>query len=167
MPPIITYTTYDDVRAVLGVAIEEIPDNVISLKVYENTLTLALSSVSGALDPDTVVRNLTDHYDYLIALETPTAIQVKFIQTIEMYATYIVADQLANSISMSAPKTQADGKSVLVRFSSEATFKAVQKAIKNTLGKLSVAIMELLSVTVATAPHLTVVAPDVDLITGV
>jgi len=167
MAAVTTYTTYNDVRAVLGASIYELPDDVLALKVFENALGLILSSVSGTLSPDTEERTLEGHYEYLDDLGSLTDDQAKMVYTIELFATYAVADQLAGSISMSMPKTQADGKSVLTRFSSEATFKVVQTSIKNVLSQLLVEIKELLGIASTDISYLTVVPPDVDLITGV
>lgn len=129
-----TYTTYADIRAVLGVSIDELPDSVLSLAVYDNALLVAMMGRSGVIDPDTVERNLVDQYTYLKAIPSPTSDDLLNIALIEEYAVYFTADVLCGSLSMFAPKTQADGKSTLTRFSSEDTYRSVCSAIKSRLG---------------------------------
>ena len=163
---ITVYTTYADIRAILGVAEEEITDNVVGLTVYAIGLNLALESVLGTLAPDTEERDLAEHHVYIDALSSPTDDQTKLLETIEIYATYIVADLLADSLPMSAPKTQTDGKSSLTRFSSQDTYNSVRANIKYGLAKYYAIINELFGVTPASAEYLKVVEPDVDVVTG-
>ena len=163
---ILDYTTYDDVRAVLGVSIDELPNSVVSLKVYENALLLALTEKSGVVDPDTVDRDLAEHYTYLKALPSPTSDDLRNIALIEEYATYLVAATLCGALSMFAPKTQADGKATLTRFSSEDTYKRVCAAINSKLGGIVGTINDLLGISVTSADSLVAVTPDINQVTG-
>ena len=162
------YTTYDDIRAILGASLDEIPDSVISLRSNENALKIALLSITGQLSYDTEERTLEDYYEYIKSLSTPTVEQQKLAMLIENYAAYIVADVLAGSISTLLPKVQADGKSNLTRFSDQSTFISVQIRIKDSLGAILAAINSLFGVsTDISASFVKSIAPAVDKVTGI
>ena len=125
------YTSYAEVRAVIGVDAIELPDSTLALSVFASALQRALRGFSDAdgktlvayfdeIDPDTA----TDDEEYLY-------------YTIKEYATYIVADACCSGLSMFALKSDSDGKATQTRFSSEATFKDVVKNIRQKLASLT------------------------------
>jgi len=160
------YTTYADIRAVLGVDETELEDTTIGLQTYENTLTLALSATSGVLAPSTQSRNLAEQYTYIDGLTSPTDDETKMKLTIEMFACYTVAAGLASSLSMFAPKTQSEGKALLTRFSGQNTYLTVQKNIWSILGQIKSDFSDLFGETVEDIPYVRVVEPATDLVTG-
>ena len=160
------YTTYDDIRAVLGVEDDELLDATIGLSVYENTLSLALAATSGVLSPSTETRDLAEQYEYISGLGSPTDDETQMLLTIENYACYIVAAALASSLPMFAPKIQSDGKSTLTRFASEETYKSAQRGIWEMIAKIKGDFIELFGGTIETGSLLVAVAPDEDLVTG-
>lgn len=164
---ITTYTTYGDIRAVLGVSIDELPDSVVSLGVYENALLVAMTGKSGIIDPDTEERNLVDQYTYLKAILVPTSADLRNIALIEQYAAYVVATTLCGSLSMFAPKTQADGKATLTRFSAEDTYQRVCIGIVAKLKAIIGELNDALGITVSSGAGLiSAVEPDFDQVTG-
>ena len=70
---ITTYTSYAEVRAVLGVSALELTDTQLALGIYGEFLFQELSGISGTLAPDTVERDLAGHFAYLSALINPSS----------------------------------------------------------------------------------------------
>ena len=102
------YTTYAEVRAVLGVSDEELEDATLSLPLYAQQLELELESVyvslpsmySGiqALDP---------------ALRTPQ--QQKLFDIVQVYSAYATGKILLVSAPRFAPKRISDGRAEVER----------------------------------------------------
>lgn len=90
------YTTYDEVRGILGVAEEEIPDAVMSLDVYYTTLLEDMYALAPGMQAN---------YEATKALPVPTASQARFVRLVKAWSGYDVAAQHLDSLSMSAPKT--------------------------------------------------------------
>lgn len=142
---VIDYTTYDSIRATMGVDKFEITDEVLSSPFLSAGLNRILSSVSGTFAPDTEERTLAEHHAHITALVAtpiledpddpeiipqPTQAQKDLLETIEAYATYVVAGEVVVTLPMAAPKTKSDGKSSATRFSSEATFRDVISSVR-------------------------------------
>lgn len=102
------YTSYDAVRAVLGVSNEEIDDDVINLPLYETLLSEDLLDLSATIQADfATVRD--------IAVGTQTAIEKRFVRVLQTYASYQVASTLLGSVALFAPKDVTDGKAATAR----------------------------------------------------
>lgn len=100
------YTTYDDIRAALGVAPEEITDEVLALTSYEQILTFDLYALTPAIGP------------YYLALSgTLSADQERFKDLMQVYATYVIAQHLLTSLPMFGPQNIKDAKTELQRVS--------------------------------------------------
>jgi len=160
------YATFGDVRAVLGVSDYELTDATLALTVYSSNLDNALAGISGILDPDTEERTLAAQYIYLEEVSSPTADQTKLLNSIKLYAIYVVAGQASGALSMYAPKTQADGKSNLTRFSSDATFRDAVGSIHAKISTVVADIYELFGVAPSAIDYLIAVTPAEDLVTG-
>ena len=160
------YASAEDVRAVLGVSDYELSDVTLALTVYSSNLDNALAGISGTLAPDTEERDLAAQYTYLVAVTSPTAAQTKMLNTITLFAIYVVAAQASGAISMYAPKTQADGKSNLTRFSSDATFRDVVASVHGKISSIAADIYELFGVSPDAIDYLIAVTPAEDLVTG-
>lgn len=106
------YTTFDDIRATLGVEALELTDETLGLKVFESGLEAEIYDVSSSLDT-------TYHEVLLIEEPLRTPVQKRLVSMAGSFATYAVAKQVAASMSMFAPRSIADGKSTLTRFSGE------------------------------------------------
>jgi hypothetical protein len=160
-----TYFKFDEVRATLGISAKELPDTVLELDMYGEFLFQELMAIEGALDPDTTERNLIEHYDYIKALASPTDAQALLKSYIRMFALYTVAANVADTISLMAPKTISDGKALITRFSSEKTFDAVRQEVLGRKYDLKVKIKTLLGITITDKTYLGVIPPAIDVIT--
>lgn len=101
------FTSYDDIRAALGVSIEEVSDETLALPVYEQALLVEFDDIELDL-ASTLISN--------IDIENPSDAQRRFIRAGRLFATYAVAQQLTASLPMFAPKSIGDGKANMSRF---------------------------------------------------
>lgn len=101
------FTSYDDVRAAIGVSDEEISDETLGLPVYEQALLVEF---------DDIDLNLRSTFQVTVSKDTPTEAEKRFIRACKLFSTYAVAQQLAASLPMFAPKSLGDGKASMSRF---------------------------------------------------
>lgn len=106
---ITTYTTYDEVRATLGVSNEEIEDTTLALPIWSTNLDFSLDEFSTAL---------VSTYEAIAAKaeNTRTAVEKKIYAGTRLFATYTVADDLLKSLPMFSFKRLTDGKAEAERF---------------------------------------------------
>jgi hypothetical protein len=156
------YTTYNDVRAALGVSEEDIPDEVLSLNLYGDTLTQEFEEISLTLEST---------YISTIALPTPTDIEVRFISACSLFAAYSVAKQLTAAMPLFAAKQVTDGKAQVSRFDNpyKDVIAQVTAQYEKARSRLVAAYGLIVSVTTVVAPkvYFGVVSPSVDPVTGV
>lgn len=155
------YTSYAEIRAVIGVDALELPDATLGLQTFATALYRTLLSITNS-SGDTLVAlfDAIDPFDMDISEEI-------LYYTIKEYATYVVADACCSGLSMFALKSDSDGKATQSRFSSEATFKDVAKNVQQRLASLTGALDQMLGGTTAYAiPGLTRVSPATDVVTG-
>ena len=98
-----SYTTYDEVRALLGVSSTELPDDVLSLQVYDIGLTGELYDISPTCASSYVT----------VSNKQPSArttAEQWFYDSVRIFAAYAVAKQLTSSLPMFGPKDISDGK---------------------------------------------------------
>ena len=155
------YTSYAEIRAVIGVDSLELPDATLGLQTFATALYRTLLSITNS-SGDTLVAlfDAIDPFDMDISEEI-------LYYTIKEYATYVVADACCSGLSMFALKSDSDGKATQSRFSSEATFKDVVKNVQQRLASLTGALDQMLGGTTAYAiPGLTRVSPATDVVTG-
>lgn len=105
------YTTFDDVRAALGVSAEELDDATLSLDLYTHSLALEMSGISAELPA--AYATVLDK-----AESARSAVELQFFSAVKAFAPYAVAKQLASSLPLFAPKTITDGKATVTRDSS-------------------------------------------------
>ena len=154
------YTSYAEIRAVIGVDALELPDATLGLQTFATALYRTLLSITNS-SGDTLVAlfDAIDPFDMDISEEI-------LYYTIKEYATYVVADACCSGLSMFALKSDSDGKATQSRFASEATFKDVVKNIQQRLASLTGTLDQMLGGTVAYAiPGLTRVSPATDVVT--
>lgn len=106
---LVDFTTYDDIRAALGVESDELKDDTLALQTFENGLEMELMEVAATLASDYLTAYGKDAADRTSAEQT-------FIKAANLFATYAVAKQCLAGLPMFAPKTQGDSKSELTRF---------------------------------------------------
>ena len=155
------YTTYDDVRAVLGVSAEDLEDDTLALKVYADHL---------AGDLEDVDIDLPDTYATVNAEPLPTRLQTRFMTACELFSTYAVARHLTGALPLFAPKQMTDGKAEVQRF--DASYRDTIREVNEQYGRLRsrlIAAMEALGTAAATvtpAVYMSVVSPLTDPVTG-
>lgn len=117
---VLEFTSYEDIRAALGVSADELDDTTISLPLYEFNLLAELRSISStlisdfrALSPDPSQR--TDDEN-------------AFAQAVLLFATYAVAKQLTAALPLFSPKEISDGKAHQTRYAQD-PYKATIDAI--------------------------------------
>ena len=155
------FTSYDDIRAALGVSSDEIDDATLSLPLYEYNLTMEMEEVG-----------LTLVSDFQAITGTPTENQRRFREATALFATYAVAAQLTTSLPLFSPKEIGDGKAHATRYSQDpyrATIAAVLGAYEKSKARLEAAYAVIKS---ASAPidtyrsYVSVVASTSDPVTG-
>lgn len=159
---LIDYTSYNDVRAALGVSVDEIDDATLSLDLYEFNLVSELEGISLTLIPDFLGLPPTGR----------TAEQTRFYQSTKLFATYATAKLGTIALPMFSPKEQTDGKAGLVRFAQDpykATIARVlqqYEAFKSKLEVAYAAVTPAAGAVVSTRPYFSVVTPAYDPVLG-
>lgn len=141
---LVEFTSYDDIRAALGVSEDEIVDATLSLPLYEYNLTSELEEVSLTLIADFVA---------LPAIQSTT--QRRFKEATVLFATYVVAKQLTTSLPLFSPKEISDGKAHTTRYAQDpykATIASVLAQYEKGKARLATAYAAL---TAASAPTTT------------
>lgn len=132
-----TYTTYNEVRAALGVAELELGDELLALPNYETQLQLDLEDISANVMPTyTAVA--------AIAEGSRTADQRSFFAICRLFSTYSVAQQLIATHKMFGLKRTTDGKAEGERFDPNEDvvdgvrqgFQAMRTRLRGALAKL-------------------------------
>lgn len=158
------YTSYAEVRAVLGVSDDEIDDATLGLGVYSLNLLAEFEDIAEALPED---------YATVVAIDAPnrTELQRKFCNAVQLFAPYAIGKQLASSLPLFSPKAITDGKSGFTRFS-ESPFKAT---ISKCLEQYSANRQRLIdayagfkntAATFSARPYLAISSPATDPVTG-
>lgn len=162
MIKITDYTTYADVRAVLGVSEYEVEDTTLALATYASALQRALRSTS-----DSAGKTLYAYFDELDALPSPTEAQDTLLGLIKDFSTYTVAEVCLSGLSLTAMKQESDGKTTAVRFSAESTFLSVSNNIRSKLETIKSEITVALGATVSynTISLVNRVIPETDPVT--
>ena len=119
------YTTYEDIRAVLGVSADEIEDATLSLAVYELSLSSEFEDISA---------NLKTDYATVSGLTSRTAVQERLFQSTRLFSTYAVAYQASGSLPLFSPKDISDGKATVSRYA-DSPYKAVIEQIRTQYEK--------------------------------
>lgn len=115
---LIDFTTFEDVRAVLGVSVDELEDATLGLSVYEFDLKDELSEVSEDAIPGS---DLIADYSSAKAKAPAdrTADEQRLIEYTRLFSTYAVARHLTAALPLFSPKEQTDGKASIVRYTQD------------------------------------------------
>lgn len=98
---LLTYTTYEEVRATLGVSSTELSDKVLSQPLYGTFAQLALEDI--ALD-------LPRLFDTIMLATTPTDAQARLAALIQLFVPYTLAKKLLSSLPLFAVQALTDGR---------------------------------------------------------
>ena len=159
--PITNYTTYNDIRAAIGVTDEELEDATLGLNLYAAYLETELEEVN--IDLPTTFDTISD-------LATPSTAQARFLQACKLFATYAIAKHLTTSLPIFAAKQVSDGKASMQRFDNpyRDTVAAVNQQYDKTRNRLTQALAAVGTSTAATASlvFVAVASPSTDPVTG-
>lgn len=95
-----TYTTYDTVRAVVGLSPKELADDTLALPLYEQLLKEDLDSVSSELNATFVALPVSGLSTY----------QQKLKDQVEVFSAYSVAEKLLSPAGIFCPQVVNDGR---------------------------------------------------------
>ncbi len=119
-----TYTSYDQIRALLGVNDIELTDAMLGLEVYDAGLSEDLLDISEDLESD---------YALAEAASPRSAKEERLWRTTRLFASFSCAKRVGTSLSMFGPKDITDGKAGLSRFS-DAPYRATMKNVEAEYG---------------------------------
>lgn len=161
---LVDFTTFDDIRAVLGVSVDEIEDATLSLAVYEYNLMVELEEIDESLASDFATAAQKSK-------ATRTANEEKFVQATALFSTYAVARQLTAALPLFSPKEISDGKASMTRYAQNPyldTIKAVEKGYERYRARLVTVYGTLNSTEVSSTPlpYMSVASPSIDPVTG-
>jgi len=154
------FTSYPEIRTVLGVSDDEISDAELALPIREAELMM---------DFDAVSPNLLDLYNLYKQEPTPTPPQRRLVRAVPVFAAYSVARRLLVSLPVFAPKKITDGRAELERIADP--YKYVRTdlpiALQGVIAIIEAALEDLGEVTTsAVAPILAVSSINLDPVTG-
>lgn len=159
------YTSYVQIRALLGVEDDELADDTISLEVYVSGLLEDLLDIGVSLEADYATVNA-------IAAEVRSTAQQRLWRTVRSFASFSVAKRVGTSLSMFGPKDITDGKAGVSRFS-DAPYKATMKNIESEYGTAKQRLVEAFSaygsasITLAPRIYMSPSSPAFDPVTGI
>lgn len=139
------FTTYQDIRVALGVSTEEIEDSEIEIDSIRTELAEAYERLDAGMLG--AVQGLPEDE------ETRTAAQLRFGRRARMFATYVVANYLLNSVEMFSFLKVADGRASAER--AQKAFETLRLNIQAMLARVSASLLEAYAVLVPTAAVVT------------
>lgn len=135
---LLDYTSYDEIRALLGVSDEELEDETLALPVYYTGLLEDFATIDLRLQG--IIDALPDPAD-----QTP--LQARVYRLSQLFSSYSVARQLCPALPMFAPRSVADGKASMSRFIDpyKDTIKGVESGYSLNFDRLLQALLQLLA----------------------
>lgn len=103
---LLTYTTYDEIRAVLGVSKTELADATLALPIYDPLASIFLDEVNP---------NLETRFSEVSALPSKTLAQQRFLDLVKLFVNYKIARELLTSLPMFSVKALSDGRAEFQR----------------------------------------------------
>jgi len=161
---LVDYTSYDEVRAALGVSEEELADTTLALPLYAESLLIELEEISSGIPADFAIVSA-------IATGARSDTENKFFAAVGLFSAYAAASQLGSSLPLFAPKSITDGKAGFAR-DAGSPFRDTIKSVKanyerfRSLLASRYATYKNASVTAVVLPFLSVISPSTDPVTG-
>lgn len=112
---LVDFTSYAEIRAVLGVSATELPDSVLEQPQWETILNIELEEISD---------NLATKYAYIVEMyggvfiEPPDGLlkkERKFYELTRLYAAYVLAKNLLTSLPIFSVQQLTDGRASFTR----------------------------------------------------
>jgi hypothetical protein len=101
MPTSLTeFTTYDEIRAVLGVSDDELTDSTLELPLYALALSMELEDIDATLEAQ---------YIAIKAQTDKTPLEQKLLDVVSVFSAYAISKNLLTSMPLFAPKRITDG----------------------------------------------------------
>lgn len=107
---LIDFTSYEAVRAALGVSVDEISDVTLALDLYDFNLQVELDSINTTLSSVYLAAKVNP---------TPTDQEKRLVRSTSLFATYCVAKHLTTSLPLFSPKDISDSKASFARYTSD------------------------------------------------
>lgn len=151
----------EEVRAVLGVATEELEDGTLDLEMYPRHLEIELAQIG---------QNLATDFAAASVAASPTAADLQLIALTKQFSLYCVAALVAESMPNFSPRNISDGKGGFIRHSD--SYKEVLARVGNRLQQASERLKTAYtayvgsSATVVLPTFLAVSTPSYDPVTG-
>ena len=159
--PITSYTTYDDVRAALGVSDQDLGDSTLGLTLYDDALAMELAAVSPTIE--TLFASTS-------AQPSPTDAEKQLLRATRAFATYVVARELVPAMRMFAVQQVTDSKASMSRFNDPLAqlAKDIEKKYQLAKDALVAALTGVVGQALPSTPrqYLYVVSPAYDPVTG-
>lgn len=129
------YTSYDEIRALLGVSDEELEDATLVLPAYSTDLELTISEVSTLAMPmyETIKAK---------AANDRTADEARYMITFDLFCSYAVAKHLLTSLPLFAYLRTTDGKAEIDRAD---RFEDVRRGVEAGFSTMKFRLLDLLS----------------------
>ncbi|WP_274584089.1 hypothetical protein V9W64_10860 [Neisseria leonii] len=144
-------THTDEIRAVFGLSEAELPDEMLTQRVYTREAEAALYALSPRL-----------FGEWLPLSSANPALR----GMVEVYVLYCIADKLCDILPLIAARTLSDSKATFQRFDND--LKAVIDHIRRRFAQAAKALADLMEKTAVrtTAPRFSGVRPRIDRVTG-
>lgn len=164
---LIAFTTYADIRAIVGLSAKELPDEDLALESYIFGLQESLGAVSSTLEADYTSASAN------MSADSYTDSEQSLYRATRLFAAAQVSLAVAYSLPMRANKAITDGKAGLSRFTDSPfrdtveNLKGLFASAKANLETVYASYKGLDSTTVVSLPSFVrAVSPSVDPVTG-
>lgn len=161
---LLDFTSYAEIRAILGVSDDELADATLALELYASSLNAEFDEVDEGIRPKYVAVKE-------IAAADRTAAEQRFYEVARLFSAYAIAQQLSSSLPLFAPKDIADGKASIGRFA-DGPYREVIKETRAQYDRLRLrlpAVYNAVTTDTVALPERTyfsVATPDADPVTG-
>ena len=108
--PLTEYTSSAEIRALLGVTSKELKDDQLLLPMYRTLLSIDLDELDPQLEAD---------YEMVKAKSSLTATESKFLDFVQLYASYAIALHVFPALEQFAPQKITDGRAEVQRSESD------------------------------------------------
>lgn len=152
------YTSFDSVRAALGVSVKEIPDAVLDSDIYAYFVQIELDEISATLRTE---------FESIYAPGN-TAAEIAKYDAVRVFSAYATAYKASDSLPLSSPKDIVEGKSSISRYA-DSPYRAVIDEVRKAYifyKKQLETIIDPTEVATTPATLMSTSTPDFDPVTG-